>query len=135
MVAPKDRKLLQLFHLRQINNATFITYVYPLLMLIRRLVYKRGYVKHRNSRIPKLRAVYKLQSFKNNNDKQFATKRAQWSKFLPGIRWLVTQFQYVEYYPQSSLVLLERASFPQQDRSHLNPPVCRDCGRDLSAGA
>ncbi|EDS27544.1 60S ribosomal protein L7 [Culex quinquefasciatus] len=102
MVAPRDRKLLQLFHLRQINNATFITYVYPLLMLIRRLVYKRGFVKHRNSRIPKLRAAYKLQcvvdqintgpgskrSFKNNNDKQFATKRAQWSKFLPGIRWL-----------------------------------------------
>ncbi|KAL9698291.1 hypothetical protein quinque_001732 [Culex quinquefasciatus] len=61
MVAPRDRKLLQLFHLRQINNATFITYVYPLLMLIRRLVYKRGFVKHRNSRIPKLRAAYKLQ--------------------------------------------------------------------------
>lgn len=86
-VAPKVRKVLQLFRLRQINNATFIklnkatknmlriadpyiTYGYPSLKSIRSLIYKRGFVKHRHSRIPitdnfvierKLRAAYKLQ--------------------------------------------------------------------------
>ncbi|XP_055594923.1 60S ribosomal protein L7 [Uranotaenia lowii] len=86
-VAPKVRKVLQLFRLRQINNATFIklnkatknmlriaepyiTYGYPSLKSVRHLIYKRGFVKHRHSRIPitdnfvierKLRAGYKLQ--------------------------------------------------------------------------
>lgn len=86
-VAPKVRKVLQLFRLRQINNATFIklnkatknmlsiaepyiTYGYPTLKSVRHLIYKRGFVKHRHSRIPitdnfvierKLRAGYQMQ--------------------------------------------------------------------------
>lgn len=86
-VAPKVRKVLQLFRLRQINNATFIklnkatknmlriaepyiTYGYPTLKSVRHLIYKRGFVKHRHSRIPitdnfvierKLRGGYKMQ--------------------------------------------------------------------------
>ncbi|XP_052899365.1 60S ribosomal protein L7 [Anopheles moucheti] len=68
-VAPKVRKVLQLFRLRQINNGTFIklnkatknmlriaepyiTYGYPTLKSVRHLIYKRGFVKHRHSRIP-----------------------------------------------------------------------------------
>ncbi|ETN65433.1 60S ribosomal protein L7 [Anopheles darlingi] len=86
-VAPKVRKVLQLFRLRQINNGTFvklnkatknmlriaepyITYGYPTLKSVRQLIYKRGFVKHRHSRIPitdnfvierKLRAGHRLQ--------------------------------------------------------------------------
>ncbi|XP_058060671.1 large ribosomal subunit protein uL30 [Anopheles bellator] len=86
-VAPKVRKVLQLFRLRQINNGTFvklnkatknmlriaepyITYGYPTLKSVRHLLYKRGFVKHRHSRIPitdnfvierKLRAGHRLQ--------------------------------------------------------------------------
>lgn len=61
-VAPKVRKVLQLFRLRQINNGVFIklnkatinmlriaepyiTWGYPNLKSVRELVYKRGYVK------------------------------------------------------------------------------------------
>jgi large subunit ribosomal protein L7e len=61
-VAPKVKKVLQLFRLRQINNGTFvrlnkatqnmlriaqpyIAYGYPSLKTIRQLVYKRGFVK------------------------------------------------------------------------------------------
>lgn len=68
-VAPKVRKVLQLFRLRQINNGTFIklnkatknmlriaepyiAYGYPTLKTVRQLIYKRGFVKHRHSRIP-----------------------------------------------------------------------------------
>lgn len=68
-VAPKVRKVLQLFRLRQINNGTFIklnkatknmlriaepyiAYGYPTLKTVRHLIYKRGFVKHRHSRIP-----------------------------------------------------------------------------------
>lgn len=63
-VAPKVRKVLQLFRLRQINNGTFIklnkatknmlriaepyiTYGYPTLKSVRHLIYKRGFVKVR----------------------------------------------------------------------------------------
>jgi len=86
-VAPKVRKVLQLFRLRQINNATFvklnkatinmlriaepyITYGYPSLKTVRSLIYKRGFVKHSGQRIPitdnfvierKLRAGYRIQ--------------------------------------------------------------------------
>lgn len=61
-VAPKVRKVLQLFRLRQINNGVFvklnkatvnmlriaepyITWGYPNVKSVRELVYKRGYVK------------------------------------------------------------------------------------------
>lgn len=61
-VAPKVRKVLQLFRLRQINNGVFvklnkatvnmlriaepyITWGYPNVKSIRELIYKRGYVK------------------------------------------------------------------------------------------
>lgn len=61
-VAPKVRKVLQLFRLRQINNGVFIklnkatinmlriaepyiTWGYPNLKSVRELIYKRGYVK------------------------------------------------------------------------------------------
>lgn len=68
-VAPKVRKVLQLFRLRQINNAVFvklnkatinmiriiepyIAYGYPNLKTVRDLVYKRGYAKVKKQRIP-----------------------------------------------------------------------------------
>jgi len=68
-VAPKVRKVLQLFRLRQINNGVFIklnkatinmlriaepyiTWGYPNLKSVRELIYKRGYVKHKGQRIP-----------------------------------------------------------------------------------
>mmetsp|Transcript_6811 Transcript_6811/g.17557 ORF Transcript_6811/g.17557 Transcript_6811/m.17557 type:complete len:243 (-) Transcript_6811:1072-1800(-) len=68
-VAPKVRKVLQLFRLRQINNAVFvklnkatinmiriiepyIAWGYPNLKTVRDLVYKRGYGKINKSRIP-----------------------------------------------------------------------------------
>lgn len=64
-VAPKVRKVLQLFRLRQINNGVFIklnkatinmlriaepyiTWGYPNLKSVRELIYKRGYVKVNN---------------------------------------------------------------------------------------
>ena len=68
-VAPKVRKVLQLFRLRQINNGAFIklnkatinmlriaepyiTWGYPNLKSVRELIYKRGFVKHQRQRIP-----------------------------------------------------------------------------------
>lgn len=68
-MAPKPRKVLQLFRLKQINNAVFIkvndatkemlkliepfiAYGYPSLKTIRELVYKRGYGKVNKQRIP-----------------------------------------------------------------------------------
>ncbi|KAJ1522172.1 hypothetical protein ONE63_002482 [Megalurothrips usitatus] len=68
-VAPKVRKVLQLFRLRQINNGVFVKlnkatvnmlricepYVawgYPNLKSVRELIYKRGYAKIKNQRIP-----------------------------------------------------------------------------------
>ncbi|XP_055299072.1 60S ribosomal protein L7 [Sitodiplosis mosellana] len=68
-VAPKVRKVLQLFRLRQINNGVFIklnkatinmlriaepyiTWGYPNLKSVRELIYKRGYVKHKGQRVP-----------------------------------------------------------------------------------
>lgn len=68
-VAPKVRKVLQLFRLRQINNGVFIklnkatinmlrivepyiTWGYPNLKSVRHLVYKRGFVKHQGQRVP-----------------------------------------------------------------------------------
>jgi large subunit ribosomal protein L7e len=68
-VAPKVRKVLQLFRLRQINNGVFIklnkatinmlriaepyiTWGYPNLKSVRQLIYKRGFVKHSRQRIP-----------------------------------------------------------------------------------
>lgn len=68
-VAPKVRKVLQLFRLRQINNGVFIklnkatinmlriaepyiTWGYPNLKSVRELIYKRGYVKHNRQRVP-----------------------------------------------------------------------------------
>lgn len=61
-IPPKPRKIMQLFRLRQINNATlvklnqatikmlriaepYITYGYPNLSTLRNLIYKRGYLK------------------------------------------------------------------------------------------
>lgn len=86
-VAPKVRKVLELFRLRQINNGTFvklnkatinmlriaepyITWGYPSLKTVKQLIYKRGFVKHAGQRIPitdnfvierKLRAGYRIQ--------------------------------------------------------------------------
>jgi 60S ribosomal protein uL30 len=68
-LAPKPKKILQLFRLRQINNGVFIklnkatqnmlkviepfiTYGYPTRQTIRRLVYKRGYGKVDRRRLP-----------------------------------------------------------------------------------
>lgn len=68
-VAPKVRKVLQLFRLRQINNGVFIklnkatinmlriaepyiTWGYPNLKSVRELIYKRGFVKHNRQRVP-----------------------------------------------------------------------------------
>ncbi|KAJ5073278.1 60S ribosomal protein L7 [Anaeramoeba ignava] len=70
-VAPRQRKILQLMRLRQINNAVFIklnktslrmlhfvapyiAWGYPTLGTIRKLIYKRGYGKIRSQRIPLL---------------------------------------------------------------------------------
>uniref|UniRef100_A0A1A9WKD5 Large ribosomal subunit protein uL30 n=1 Tax=Glossina brevipalpis TaxID=37001 RepID=A0A1A9WKD5_9MUSC len=86
-VAPKVRKVLQLFRLRQINNGVFIklnkatinmlriaepyiTWGYPNLKSVRELIYKRGFVKHNRQRIPitdnfvierKMRKAYNIQ--------------------------------------------------------------------------
>jgi 60S ribosomal protein uL30 len=68
-VAPKVRKVLQLFRLKQINNGVFIklnkatinmlricepyvTWGYPNLKSVRELIYKRGFAKVRGQRIP-----------------------------------------------------------------------------------
>lgn len=68
-VAPKVRKVLQLFRLRQINNGIFlklnkatvnmlrlcepyVTWGYPNLKSVRELVYKRGFGKVNGQRIP-----------------------------------------------------------------------------------
>jgi 60S ribosomal protein uL30 len=68
-IPPKPRKVLQLFRLRQINNATFvklnkatlnmlriaepyIAWGYPNLKTVRRLIYKRGFLKINGRRIP-----------------------------------------------------------------------------------
>ena len=68
-VAPKVRKVLQLFRLRQINNGVFvrlnkatinmlricepyITWGYPNLKAVRDLIYKRGFLKIQGQRIP-----------------------------------------------------------------------------------
>jgi len=68
-VAPKVRKVLQLFRLKQINNGVFmklnkatinmlricepyITWGYPNLKSVRELIYKRGFAKVKHQRIP-----------------------------------------------------------------------------------
>ncbi|XP_034937807.1 60S ribosomal protein L7 [Chelonus insularis] len=68
-VAPKVRKILQLFRLKQINNGVFvklnkatinmlrivepyITWGYPNLKSVRELIYKRGFAKIERQRIP-----------------------------------------------------------------------------------
>jgi len=68
-VAPKTRKILNLLRLRQINNGIFlrinkatlgllkrvepyIAFGYPNLKSVRELIYKRGYAKINNNRIP-----------------------------------------------------------------------------------
>ena len=68
-VSPKAKKVMQLFRLRQIHNATFVrlneptirmlrliepyvTYGYPTLSTIQKLVYKRGFGKVNKQRIP-----------------------------------------------------------------------------------
>lgn len=68
-MAPKVRKVLQLFRLRQINNGVFIklnkatinmlricepyiTWGYPNLKSVRELIYKRGFAKLNGQRIP-----------------------------------------------------------------------------------
>lgn len=68
-VAPKVRKVLQLFRLRQINNGVFvklnkatinmlricepyITWGYPNLKSVRELIYKRGFAKVNGQRLP-----------------------------------------------------------------------------------
>ncbi|XP_044754727.1 60S ribosomal protein L7-like [Coccinella septempunctata] len=68
-VAPKVRKVLQLFRLRQINNGVFvklnkatinmlricepyITWGYPNLKSVRELIYKRGFAKINGQRVP-----------------------------------------------------------------------------------
>jgi len=68
-VDPTTRKILQLFRLRQLNNATFvrlnkatinmlhriepyIAYGYPNLKTVRELIYKRGFAKIKKQRIP-----------------------------------------------------------------------------------
>lgn len=68
-IAPKPRKVLQLFRLRQINNGVFvklnkatlqmlriiepyIAYGYPSLKMVKKLVYKRGFAKINGARIP-----------------------------------------------------------------------------------
>jgi len=68
-VAPKPKKIMQLFRLRQINNACFVrlneatirmlrliepfvTYGYPSRETIKKLIYKRGFAKLNKQRIP-----------------------------------------------------------------------------------
>ena len=68
-IAPKPRKVLKLFRLLQLHNAVlvknnkatkqmikliepYVTYGYPSYQTISRLIYKRGYIKVNNQRIP-----------------------------------------------------------------------------------
>merc|ERR1712037_487456 len=68
-VSPKSKKVMQLFRLRQIHNATFVklngatirmlrliepyvTYGYPSKSTIEKLIYKRGFAKLNKQRIP-----------------------------------------------------------------------------------
>jgi large subunit ribosomal protein L7e len=68
-IAPKPRKVLKLFRLLQLHNAVlvrnnkatrnmlrliepFVTFGYPSVQTISKLVYKRGYIKVNNQRIP-----------------------------------------------------------------------------------
>lgn len=68
-IPPKPRKIMELFRLRQINNATlvklnqatikmlriaepYITYGYPNLTTLRNLIYKRGFLKVQGKRTP-----------------------------------------------------------------------------------
>jgi large subunit ribosomal protein L7e len=68
-VSPKAKKVMQLFRLRQLHNATFVklneatmrmlrliepyvTYGYPSRETVRKLIYKRGFGKIRKQRIP-----------------------------------------------------------------------------------
>lgn len=68
-VAPKVRKVLQLFRLKQINSGIFVklndatinmlrivepyvTWGYPNLKAVRELIYKRGFAKINGQRIP-----------------------------------------------------------------------------------
>lgn len=68
-MAPKVRKVLQLFRLKQINNGIFVrlnkatinmlricepyvTWGYPNLKSLKELVYKRGFIKINGSRVP-----------------------------------------------------------------------------------
>merc|ERR1712226_1427090 len=68
-VSPKAKKVMRLFRLRQLHNATFVrlneatirmlrliepyvTYGYPSRQTIRKLVYKRGFGKINKQRIP-----------------------------------------------------------------------------------
>lgn len=68
-VSPKAKKVMQLFRLRQIHNATFVklneatirmlrliepyvTYGYPTLTTVEKLIYKRGFGKINKQRIP-----------------------------------------------------------------------------------
>jgi len=68
-VSPKAKKVMQLFRLRQLHNCTFVklneatirmlrliepyvTYGYPTLSTIRKLVYKRGFGKLNKQRVP-----------------------------------------------------------------------------------
>ncbi|KAG7368369.1 50S ribosomal protein L30 [Nitzschia inconspicua] len=68
-VSPKAKKVMQLFRLRQLHNATFVklneatirmlrliepyvTYGYPSLETVKKLIYKRGFGKIRKQRIP-----------------------------------------------------------------------------------
>ena len=68
-VSPKAKKVMQLFRLRQIHNATFVrlneatirmlrliepyvTYGYPTVSTIQKLIYKRGFAKVNKQRIP-----------------------------------------------------------------------------------
>jgi large subunit ribosomal protein L7e len=68
-VSPKAKKVMQLFRLRQLHNATFVklneatirmlrliepyvTYGYPSLTTVKKLIYKRGFGKLNKQRIP-----------------------------------------------------------------------------------
>merc|ERR1712124_67221 len=60
-VDPKTRKILKLFRLPQLHNATikmlrlvepYVTYGYPNLKTVRELIYKRGFAKVNGQRIP-----------------------------------------------------------------------------------
>lgn len=83
-VPPKERKIMQLFRLRQIHNAVFvrrnkatetllrriepyITYGYPTRSTISQLIYKRGFGKVNRQRIPLSSNVTVEESLKKQN--------------------------------------------------------------------